>query len=257
MKNLLFITLVSALIFTTQSCKKDDSTSGNTTGTTGKPGITLTAPGSLKLSISHTYGAGALAMSPVSYVTDAHDTIKVTQLTYYISNVTLTTAGGSKVNLGNHTLVEFTPNQNSDIVLQNVPAGTYTSVSYILGVDSAANSTGSHTGDLDPSNGMYWSWSTGYVFVRIKGRFSAQNSSFSFDIGGDNNRMNVSHNLASYQVSGTGITANVKFDVSKIFNAPNLYDLKSDVTDIHSSGAPGIDKLKANMAGAFTVTAVQ
>jgi hypothetical protein len=266
MRNLLILLTIAGFSVAFQSCKDDGddnttTTTTSSTSTTGNPtndsGVTFTAPGTLKINISHNFGNTALAKTPASYVTTANDTIRVEQLTYYISHVVLTTAGGNKVNLQNNNLIDFTPGQNGEIILNNVPAGNYTSVNYILGVDSASNSTGSHVGDLDPSNGMYWSWSTGYVYIRLKGRYSAQNSSFSFDIGGDDHRMSVSHSFMSYKVSGTTINANVKFDISRIFSTPNLYDLKIETGEIHSSGSPAIAKLKPNMEGAFSLTGVQ
>jgi hypothetical protein len=255
MRKLLFIAIVAIFAGTFQSCKDDGD---DDTTTTVKDGITLTSAGSLKLSINHVYGNSQLAMSPAVYITDAQDTIKVTQLTYYISNVTLKTAEGTTKNLANYNLIEFTPGQNSEITLTNVPAGTYTSISYMVGVDNTANSTGSHTGDLDPSLGMYWTWNTGYVFIRLKGRYTAQNNAYSFDIGGDNNQMAVSHSLLAHKISGTSATATIAFDLDKVFSGTNTYDLKTDATDIHSTTATeAINKLKPNIAGAFALTAVQ
>lgn len=247
------------------SCKedKDDSTTTTTTSTTSttgssfENGLTYNSKGKLTLLLNPTFGSQAFELSPKQYVTAASDTVKITQLTYYVSNVTLTTVGGTKVNLGNYDLITHAPGQPSSIVLDSIPAGRYTSISYLIGVDSLANSTGVHSGALDPSNGMYWTWSTGYVFVRLKGRFSSQNTAYSFDIGGDGNTMAVQHDLSSYKVGGTALTATINVDLAKVFNSPNVYDLKSDAIDIHSSGVPSITKLKANMKNAFSVTGVQ
>jgi len=256
MRKLFFIAMMGLSAFALQSCKNDKGDDGP--ATTVKDGITLTSSGNVTLSINHMFGSSALAMSPTIYVTDANDSIKVTQLSYYISNVTLTEDNGTKRNLGNYNLVDFVQGQSSNIALTNVPAGTYTSLSYMIGVDSMANSTGSHTGDLDPSLGMYWTWNTGYVFIRIKGRYGAQNNSYSFDIGGDNNQMTVSHPLTAYKVSGTSATATVIFDLEKVFNSPNMYDLKTDSTSIHNTAATvPIGKLRPNISGAFTLNGVQ
>jgi len=35
------------------------------------------------------------------------------------------------------------------------------SLSFLLGVDTVRNHTGSQTGDLSPSKSMYWNWNTG------------------------------------------------------------------------------------------------
>lgn len=43
----------------------------------------------------------------------------------------------------------------------------------LLGVDSATNVSGAFGGDLDPTNGMYWTWQSGYINVKVEGRSSA------------------------------------------------------------------------------------
>lgn len=263
MKKTVLILLCATMLVGVQSCKeedKDDTTTTSTTSTTGstfESGITYNSKGKLTLMFNPTFGAQAFELSPKSYVTAASDTIRITQLTYYVSNVTLTTSAGNKINLGNYELISHIPGQQAMVLLDSIPAGRYTSVSYMIGVDSLANSTGVHTGALDPSNGLYWTWSTGYVFLRLKGRFTSQNTAYSFDIGGDGNLMNVNHDLSAYKTGGTALTANINVDVAKFFNTPNKYDLKTDAIDIHSAGVPSIAKLKVNIANAFNVTAIQ
>ncbi|MES2778503.1 MAG: MbnP family protein [Bacteroidota bacterium] len=262
MKKIVSVLSIMVLSIGIYSCKKENggsntTTTTSTTGTTYESGMTFNTMGTLTLAFNHTFGLQALELAPKSYITQANDTVKVTQLTYYVSNVTLTSANGAKINLGNYDLVGYLAGQPSTILLDSIPAGRYTSISYLIGVDSLANSTGVHSGALDPSNGLYWTWSTGYVFIRLKGRFSSQNTAYSFDIGGDGNTMNISHNLASYNAGGTLLTASVNVDLAKVFNTPNVYDLKVDAIDIHSSGEPSIPKLKANISNAFGITGIQ
>jgi hypothetical protein len=198
-----------------------------------------------------------LKLSPNSFITAAADTIRLTQLSYYVSNVVLTSASGTKVLLGGYFLEDFLPGQPNIITLQNVPIGNYTQISYLIGVDSSANSTGAHTGDLDPSYGMYWTWNTGYVFVRLVGRHSASNLSYSFDIGGDVNLMRFNHSLLAYKVKGATIKTDLKFDLEKVFNSPNVYNLKTDVNDIHSTNSSGLGKFVPNIHTAFSLSSVQ
>jgi hypothetical protein len=248
------------------SCDKENgggesTTSTSTTSTTNggnKSGITFPQAGTLKLDIKHVFGDEILGLAPVTYVTAANDTIRVSQLSYYVSNIILTTVNGTKVPVGDYYLEDLVPPQPNIISIPNVPAGNYTNISYLIGVDSLANSTGQHTGDLDPSYGMYWTWSTGYVFLRLKGRYSAvSNSSYSFDIGGDMNTMKMEHPLTSFTASGSTINISLKMDVEKIFNSPNMYDLKVDNNAIHSANDAGITELKANINTAFTVSSIQ
>jgi hypothetical protein len=253
--------LMGALFVSCTDDKTGDDTTTSTTTTTGSTnvpsGISFSSAGTLKLDIGHVFEAAAFDLSPTSYITMANDTIRVSQLSYYVSNIELTSVNGNKVPLEGYFLEDFLPGKPNTITLQNVPSGNYTSISYIVGVDSIANSTGTHTGDLDPSFGMYWTWNTGYVFVRLKGRHSAANSLFSFDIGGDQNVMRYSHSLLGYKVKKSEITVSVQFDIAKVFNAPFVYDLKTDVNDIHSTTSTGLAKFVPNIKNAFSLKNVQ
>ncbi|GAB4402075.1 MAG: hypothetical protein OHK0053_25660 [Microscillaceae bacterium] len=59
---------------------------------------------------------------------------------------------------------------------------------FAIGVDSSHNHRGSQTGALDPLNGMFWTWSQGYIFIRIEGYFihpGGTKGGFIYHIGGD------------------------------------------------------------------------
>lgn len=55
-----------------------------------------------------------------------------------------------------------------------------------LGVDSATSSSGIYEGALDPIHGMYWTWHSGYVFLKIEGNFwvNQQQKTIQLHIGG-------------------------------------------------------------------------
>jgi len=57
----------------------------------------------------------------------------------------------------------------------------------IFGVDSLTNSQGVKGGDLDPIHGMYWTWNSGYIHVKIEGEASwseARKQRFIYHLGG-------------------------------------------------------------------------
>ena len=60
-------------------------------------------------------------------------------------------------------------------------------ISFVVGVDSLANTGGVQGGDLDPMLGMFWTWNTGYVYARLEGESDSAHSPahrFTWDIGG-------------------------------------------------------------------------
>ncbi|MDG1780960.1 MAG: hypothetical protein P8H59_08405 [Flavobacteriales bacterium] len=59
--------------------------------------------------------------------------------------------------------------------------------SFCVGLDSLVNTSGALGGDLDPMNGMYWTWQSGYIHLKIEGSCSSlqtRNKAFSFHLGG-------------------------------------------------------------------------
>ena len=61
----------------------------------------------------------------------------------------------------------------------------YNRVVFDVGIDSLTNVAGILTGALDPRNGMYWSWQSGYINLKIEGDIRSKNSkSFQYHIGG-------------------------------------------------------------------------
>lgn len=56
-----------------------------------------------------------------------------------------------------------------------------------IGVDSLTNMSGAQGGDLDPLLGMYWTWNSGYINVKIEGHspaLSTRKGEFKLHLGG-------------------------------------------------------------------------
>ncbi len=61
------------------------------------------------------------------------------------------------------------------------------SIAFVVGVDSAANTGGVMTGDLDPMHGMFWTWNSGYIYACLEGQSDSAKAPahrWSWDIGG-------------------------------------------------------------------------
>ena len=71
----------------------------------------------------------------------------------------------------------------------------FNKLTFNLGIDSLTNDAGARGGDLDPMHGMYWTWQSGYINVKIEGTAAncpARNGEFQFHLGGflsDNSAM--------------------------------------------------------------------
>jgi hypothetical protein len=64
---------------------------------------------------------------------------------------------------------------------------TYTTLNFTIGVDSIRNSSGAQTGALDPLNGMFWTWNSGYIMAKLEATSPSSNqvnSKVEYHIGG-------------------------------------------------------------------------
>ena len=126
--------------------------------------------GTLDLEFEQTVGTAPLALSTQTYATPAGDQFKVTTFRQYISNVTLTKADGSKYTVPeSYYLLDAAVAASRHLSLKDIPVGDYKALSFTVGVDSTRNVSGAQTGALDPNNGMFWTWNSGYIYTKFEG----------------------------------------------------------------------------------------
>jgi len=105
----------------------------------------------------------------------------------------------------------------------------YNRVTFDIGVDSLTNVAGILTNALDPRNGMYWSWQSGYVNFKIEGDIkSTYSKSFQYHIGGYAAKLNALQSK-SFEVS-TGNKYIFKFSIMPLLancHKQNLFELMS------------------------------
>jgi hypothetical protein len=125
---------------------------------------------SLQLTFSNLVNGQPMILRTASYVNAAGESFNITMFKYYVSNFSLTTTTGQEVTLvPEYFLVNEDKDSTKVISLQQLPAGTYRGISFLLGVDSIRNISGAQTGALDPVNGMFWTWNSGYIMAKLEG----------------------------------------------------------------------------------------
>jgi hypothetical protein len=147
-------------------CKKDEEE----TPQPQNPG-TGVSTGTLSIQFENVVGDSALVLANAkSYVTPNNDTFTVSRFNYYVSNIRLIKNNGDiYTEPESYHLIESNLSSSLQFSLANVPVGEYVSMEFMIGVDSARNVSGAQTGALDPINGMFWSWSTGYIQAKLEG----------------------------------------------------------------------------------------
>jgi hypothetical protein len=243
MKNISKI-LSIALLLGFVSCKKDTK-EPEPTPTPTPPAATT---GSLTLEFEQTADTNALVLGQ-KYKNANGDSVKIDLFQYYISNIVVTKDDNSTyVEPESYHIVKAVNGSNPTITLTNVPIGSYKSVKFTLGVDSARNVSGAQTGDLDPAKGMFWTWSTGYIFLKLEGsapNSGASNKSIIFHVGGFSGPNKAQRNFNFNFVTGGSTNANVSasitpeihltVDALELFKTPTTINIATQFNSMMSS----------------------
>ncbi len=201
---------------------------------------------SLHIRFEHYAGDSVLVLDKKQYTNALQQPLTISMFKYYISNIKLESADGSVTNVDDYFLVNEDIPESKDIILSKLPKGLYKSISFILGVDSLHNCSGAQTGALDPVNGMFWAWNTGYIFIKLEGIAAASKSPghiFEYHIGGyrapTNAIRQIRLSLGKNGLSVGGDTAElkIKVDALQLLKEPVSIDFAklSSVTDAHNA----------------------
>ncbi|MCE3227784.1 MAG: hypothetical protein K0S32_2335, partial [Bacteroidetes bacterium] len=227
----LFITITAV------SCKKDKKDP--------EPETPVNETGTMKLGFVNMVDNQALVFNQ-DYVNPKGDTFKVSKFNYYISNVILVKSDNSTyVEPNSYHLVKHSSPSTTLITIANVPKGTYKSVSFTLGVDSARNCSGAQDGDLSTSvaGDMFWTWSTGYIMFKLEGtapKSGATAKILEYHIGGYGG---VNKVQKAFSINFGGSTTvdlaasatkqiNFKVDVNEFFKNPALIDFTTQYSQM-------------------------
>ena len=122
------------------------------------------------------------------YKINQSDSIQFTAFKFYISNIEFLHKGKIvwKVKPGFYLIdVE---KENSLQVSSFLPSNIqFDQLTFDLGIDSLTNVSGAIGGALDPTQGMYWTWQSGYINLKLEGNCNQSlqsNNDFVFHLGG-------------------------------------------------------------------------
>ncbi len=142
---------------------------------------------SLQLHFQNMVNGNPVILDNATYKNGLGQSYTVSNLKYYISNIRLTTASGQEMTDSGYYLLREDDTATMNISLPHIPAGHYTRVTFMIGVDSLHNCSGAQSDALDPVNGMFWTWNTGYIFFKLEGKSNASKNPggiYEYHIGG-------------------------------------------------------------------------
>ena len=151
----------------------------------------------VKITFNNSVKNNKIVLYDSSYTNSFGEKYTINKFRYYVSNVFLKSLSEHLSEKNSYHLVD-----ESDVATQSfsfsVPAGNYSSLNFLLGVDSLHNVSGAQTDALDPVKDMFWTWNTGYVMAKLEGNSSSSalvNHKYEFHIGGFSGKYNVLKNI--------------------------------------------------------------
>lgn len=228
----------------------------------------VTTPGEVDLQFTNVVGTKPLNLDGTAYATPAGETFTVSTLEYYVTNIKLTRSDGTEYAAPNlYFLVDQRKPASQHLALTGVPAGTYTRLSFVLGVDAATTQADplQLTGALNPANNMYWTWNTGHIFMKMEGTVTSASPAYPLTchIGGYAAPYDAIVTVALPLPSST-LTVNgdhtptlfVQADVLKLFDGVNHITL-SQYSNAMRPGAEALRVAQNYQAGMFSITKAQ
>ncbi len=249
MKNSLI--LLGLIILSFLGCKKD------------KEDIAVPAPttGNIVFVFKNEVDGVPVQMGPMNFTNEAGNVYSIDYLKYYISNIVFINSDGSEFKANNYELIDEDKNESKYFTVENVPFGNYDSLRFYMGVDSAINTVGALQGDLDPVNGMFWDWQSGYINFKHEGSFVdslGTTQSLIYHYG--TLKALVTEVLPlNLEFNSSNKIITITFNLNKVYRSPNLIDFNGE--NIHQSTGPGengwLQLIRENFQGAYEITSIQ
>lgn len=192
--------------------------------------------------------------------------MKFTALKYYISNFQFVNTDGDTLKIPDTYFLIDHSSPDLSRALCTVPAGSYLSMSFLLGVDSARSLFGPRTGALDPAMDMFWNPVDGYVNAMIEGAKGVTGTTlpavnvFSLRAGGYRSPYSTlarrNFKLGGVVVVNTSRKTVINFTADAIqWFRGNLVPL--DTTPVIDAPGAASQKLSTNYYKMFAFTSVQ
>jgi hypothetical protein len=196
----------------------------------------------------------AILFDSICHVNAAGNEYEVTTLQFILSDFRFHRADQTYYADTNAFYVDARDPDFTGFTVENIPSGTYTSMSFTLGLDSVLNQTGRLPNTME-FVGMAWpdAMGGGYHFMKLEGHFrdGANLPGFAMHLGMTMNRIRYAFSVP-VTVDGNTTTMALSMNVNQWFESPEVYDF--DVDPNYSMGdQQAMAKLATNGADVFTL----
>lgn len=164
-----------------------------------------------------------LVLGSAFFVPELNDSVQIDRLRFYLSDIRFTNASGKEDTVSQRFFLMDM--ENPSTLTRNLPL-THTAqwdrIHFGIGVDSAVQMMGAQGGELDPTQGMYWSWRSGYINFKCEGSSPScpgRNNEFIFHIGGFQAPYNT---IQQVDLSISSDTILLQLDLTSIFTVNRI-----------------------------------
>lgn len=226
---------------------------------------TDTAATAVPVTISIQHVAGVAALQLGTQVTIASgDPLTINVFKYYLSNFSVVYDNNEEQKIPDSYFLVDEASAASKSFSIPVKAGQIKTLRFWIGVDSARNVSGVQTGALDPANGMFWTWNSGYIFAKLEGRSfvsTAPLQAVTYHIGGFRTGQNALRQVSIPFSTSLPITSGSRFnvilqaDILKWFSGAAAISIATESTTMEP-GALAL-KIANNYANMFSLKEVR
>lgn len=185
------------------------------------------------------YGTDKLVKNK-KYSSSLQSEFSITTVKFYISNIKITYKDGSCFFDKNGYYLISLENEKNEFKLSEKVKSDIDSISFMIGVDEEKAISGEMEGDLDPMNGMFWSWQSGFSSFKLEGNSpscKSRKNEFIFHIGGYKEPYNSLRTIEFYLPNSKKHEININVDFQKLMN-------KIDLSKVNNLMSPSIMAMK-------------
>lgn len=231
-------------------------------------GSVIDNSGSLEITFDNKVGSSELVLNSATYTNSSGENYAVSELKYIISNLVLIDIEGNEFvypTAESYFLINEENESSLQLELTDIETGEYQAVRFGFGIDQSnypLNGVDNFVPQAE-EEGMLWSWSAGYIFLKFEGLYSLQtppSEPFLYHVGshGTNldNYKEIELQLPETLVinSETQSELVLKTDIAKIFDAAFTMSLEAvSSVQVDPANSP---KIAENFSRAFSVLEV-
>ncbi len=144
------------------------------------------ATGTVKITFTNTIKGNPIVFNSTTYTNPFAEQYTISKFKYYVSNVVINNIDKSAKEKDSYHLIDESNNASLSFSYA-AEEDLYSTISFVLGVDSIKNVSGAQTGALDPTNDMFWTWNSGYIMAKMEGnspQSTVVNNKVEMHIGG-------------------------------------------------------------------------